>query len=85
MDKVKYKIVYWFFTHIFLRRIAKRYPDLFKKWIYDATDSHMARKIMFMRYAQETQPMFEELAYNLKVSPRRVFELHKKVVDALIS
>jgi hypothetical protein len=27
MENIKYKIVSFWLTHIFLRRIAKRYPD----------------------------------------------------------
>jgi len=85
MNTVKYKAVYWFFTHIFLRRIGKRYPDLFKKWVYEYTDNALERKIMLARYARETQPMFEEIAYDLNISVRRVFTHHKNAVDRLIS
>jgi hypothetical protein len=85
MNSVKYKAVYWFFTHIFLRRIGKRYPDWFKKWIYDTTDKPLERKIMMARYAQETQPKFEAIACDLRISPRRVFTHHKNAVDRLIS
>jgi hypothetical protein len=38
MEKVKYSIIYFFFTHFFLRRIGKKYPDFFKKWMADTTD-----------------------------------------------
>ena len=85
MDAIKYKAVFWFFTHIFLRRIAKRYPDTFRKWVYDATDNLTQRKIMMMRYAGDTQPKFEAIAVELNISPRRVFEHHKNVVDRIIS
>jgi hypothetical protein len=85
MDSVKHKVVFWFFTHFFLRRIAKRYPDFFKKWVYDTTDNALQRKIMMARYTEETQLKFEALAIDLHVSARRVFEHHKSVVDRLIS
>ena len=85
MNKIKYNAVYWFFTHIFLRRIGKRYPELFLKWVYDATDNTFARKVMVMRYTQEEQPTFEEIAYLMKIDIRRVFKYHKTVVDKIIS
>lgn len=85
MDAVKYKIVFWFFSHIFLRRIGKRYPELFKKWVFDATDNQYERDVMFARYTQEKQPTFEEIAFDMKIDIRRVFRYHKNVVDKIIS
>ena len=37
-----------------------------------------------MRYACEDQDKFESIAYLLNISPRRVFEKHKKVIDRII-
>lgn len=85
MDKIKYQIVYWFFTHIFLRRMGKRYPELFQKWVFDATDNLFARQVMLMRYTGVEQEKFEAIAIKLKIDPRRVFRYHKNTVDALIS
>ena len=46
MENAKRKIVSYWLTHIFLRRIAKRYPEYFMRWIKDLTDDATARKIM---------------------------------------
>ena len=84
MENVKRKIISFWLTHIFLRRIAKYYPDYFKRWMKDITDDSTARKIMYMRYLGDNPMKFEAIAYTLNIAPRRVFEKHKKVVDHII-
>lgn len=46
MQNVKHKIISFWLTHIFLRRIGKRYPKYFDKWMQDLTDDKQARCIM---------------------------------------
>jgi len=84
MENAKRKIIAFWLTHIFLRRIGKRYPEYFDKWMKDLTDDRTARKIMYMRYACEDQQKFEAIACELNISPRRVFEKHKSVIDRII-
>lgn len=84
MENVKRKAVSFWLTHIFLRRIGKRYPDYFMRWIKDTTDDATARKIMFLRYVGDQPMKFEAIAYTLNIAPRRVFEKHKKVIDKLV-
>ena len=84
MQDAKRKIVSFWLTHIFLRRIGKRYPEYFYKWMCDLTDNKQAREIMDMRYARTDQYGFKEIAYLMKVDIRRVFEKHKKVIDRII-
>ena len=50
MENAKRKIISFWLTHIFLRRIGKHYPEYFTRWIKDITDDNTARKIMAMRY-----------------------------------
>ena len=85
MESAKHKIVFFWLTHIFLRRIGKRYPDYFYRWICELTDDTKARSIMNLRYAKETQEKFEAIAIELNMTTRRVFEKHKKVVNRIIS
>lgn len=85
MENVKRKIIFFWLTHIFLRRIEKRYPDYFYRWICELTDDTKARSIMNLRYAKETQEKFEAIAIELNMPLRRVFERHKKVVNRIIS
>lgn len=84
MENVKHKIVSFWLTHVFLRRIGKRYPEYFYDWIKDLTDDRTARRIMLMRYCGDEQTKFEAIACELNISPRRVFEKHKKVIDSII-
>ena len=85
MENVKHKIIAFWLTHIFLRRIGKRYPEYFAKWVADITDDKTARKIMVLRYTGEEPLKFEAIAYELNIAIRRVFEKHKKVIDRIIS
>ena len=84
MESVKHKAVSFWLTHIFLRRIGKRYPEYFTTLIKDLTDDRTARKIMLMRYTGDEQAKFEAIACELNISLRRVFEKHKKVIDCMI-
>jgi hypothetical protein len=85
MNSLKYKAVYWFFTHIFLRRIGKRYPDFFKQWVRGVTDNPLEREVMFLRYMGDKQTEFKEISSKMNIDERRVFRYHKKIVDLLIS
>ena len=84
MENVKHKIIFFWLTHIFLRRIGKRYPDYFYQWICEITDDTKARSIMSLRYTRPEQMKFEAIAINLNIPLRRVFEKHKKVIDRII-
>lgn len=85
MENVKHKIVYFFFTRIFLRHIGKRYPDFFKRWVYDSTDNLTERKIMLMRYAGDEQIKFEAIAIKLNIDISNMFKYHKRAVESMIS
>ena len=84
MENAKHRIISFWLTHIFLRRIAKRYPEYFMRWIKDLTDDVMARKIMELRYTGDNPMKFEAISYKLYLAPRRVFEKHKSVIDRMI-
>ena len=85
MENVKHKIIYFWLTHIFLRRIGKRYPDFFKQWIYENTDNTIERKILMMRYTGETQMKFSAIALELHLDESNLFKYHKRAVNRLLS
>lgn len=85
MDKVTYKIVYWFFVHVLLRRIGKRYPEFFKSWISDYVENQTERKILIMRYTGDTKMKFSAIAIELGMDESNMFKYHKKAVEHLIS
>lgn len=85
MDKIKQAIVYWFFTHVFLRRIGKRYPEFFKTWVYDYVEKTIQRKILILRYTGETKMKFSAIAIKLGLDESNMFKYHKEAVNAMIS
>ena len=84
IKNMKYKIISFWLTHVFLRRIGKRYPDYFQEWMLDLSDDFTARKIMRMRYVGDSPMKFEAIALELNIALRRVFEKHKKIIDCII-
>ena len=85
LESVKYKIVWFWLTHGFLRRIAKRYPEYFEKiFINDIVDNRNCRKVMKLRYLGESPLKFEAIAIEMNMDVRNVFSYHKAVVDKII-
>jgi hypothetical protein len=85
MENVKHKIISFWLTHVFLRRIGKRYPDFFKQWVYETTDNRIERKIMLLQYTGDNQMKFFAIALELNTDERNVFAYHKKFIDRLIT
>lgn len=85
VEVAKRKIIFWWLTHCYLRRLGKKYPDHFKIQINDLTDNLICRKIMMMRYTGDTQNKFEAIAIDMGMDVRNVFSYHKKVIDKIIS
>ena len=85
MENVKHKIVSFWLTHIFLRRIGKRYPEFFKQWIYDNIENRIERKILMLRYTGESQMKFCAIALELGLDESNLFKYHKRAVERLIS
>ena len=91
MENVKHKIISFWLSHFFLRRIAKRYPDFFKKWICDITDNRLERKVVIFRYYgddkdEEVLPLkFSAIAIKLHTVERNVYIIHQKFINRLIS
>ena len=85
MENVKHKIVSFWLTHIFLRRIGKRYPEFFKQWIYDNIENRIERKILMLCYTGESQMKFSAVALELKLDESNMFKYHKRAIDRLIT
>lgn len=79
----KRDIIAFWLTHGFLRRIAKRYPEYFEKWMKDLTDKQNCQRVMRLRYIYNLK--FEAVAYELNMDVRNVFSYHKQVIDLIIS
>ena len=85
MENAKRRIIQFWLTHIFLRRIAKRYPEFFKQWIYDQIENRLERKVMILRYTGEYQMKFCAIAIEMNTDERNVYLYHKKAINRLIS
>lgn len=85
MDAVIHKIIYFFFVHVFLRRIGKRYPDFFEVWVEDYVKNPRDRRILIMRYTGKHRMKFTAIAAELGVDESNLFKYHKRAVEALIS
>lgn len=81
-EDVKRKIIFFWLTHSYLRRIGKRYPEHFKQLILDITDNHSQQSVMFQRYIENKK--FEVIAIDMGVDVRYIFTLHKKVLEKII-
>lgn len=85
MEAIKQEVVYLFFTHLFLRRIGKRYPEFFKEWVCDNVDNLRERKILLLRYGGETKMKFSAIAMELNIDESNLFKYHKRAVMRMIS
>ena len=84
MENLKRKIIAFWLTHSYLRRIAKRYPEYFEQFVDDITDNRTARKVFKLRYMGNLPLKFEAIACELNIDIRRVFTYHKEVIDTII-
>lgn len=85
MELIKHKVIYLFFTHVFLRRIGKRYPEFFKSWISDYIENQTERRVLIMRYTGDTKMKFSAIAIELGMDESNMFKYHKRAVERLIS
>ena len=83
LEVSKRKVIFFWLTHDFLRRIAKRYPEYFEKWISDITDNRNCQMVMKLRYMDNMK--FEAVSYEMNTDIRNVFAYHKKIVERIIS
>lgn len=82
VERVKAKIIA-FWLHIWLKRIARKYPDFFAKMLYDLDLSDKAIKIMNLRYIEKKK--FKEIPKLVNTEERNVYTLHKQVIDKIIN
>ena len=85
MDAIRHKIIYFFFVHVLLRRIGKRYPDFFKTWVEDYVRIPRDQQILLMRYTGKQRMKFTAIAATLGVDESNLFKYHKRAVEDLIS
>lgn len=84
MENAKRKIIYFWLTRVFLRRIGKRYPEFFKQWVYESTDNRIERQILLLRYTGIEQMKFEAIAIKMNMDLSNLFKYHKKAVESMV-
>lgn len=77
-DKI---IALW--LHIWLKRIAKRYPDFFEQILKDVVDSDKARIIMRARYLQRLK--FKQIPDIVNLELRQVYKIHQDIIKHIIN
>ena len=82
LEAAKRKVIFFWLTHSYLRRIGKRYPEYFEHWMKDLTDNRNSIKVMKLRYIDNLK--FEVIAIDMGVDVRYIFTLHKKVLEKII-
>lgn len=81
MQRVKVKIIaLW--LHIWLKRIAKRYPDFFENMLTDVVDSEKGKKIMRARYIQRLK--FKQIPELVNLEERQVYKIHQEIIEHII-
>lgn len=82
MQHVKAKIIaLW--LHIWLKRIAKRYPDFFTQILNDVVDSDKGRLIMHARYMQRLK--FKQIPDIVHLELRQVYKIHQEIINHIIN
>lgn len=82
MQRVKAKIIaLW--LHIWLKRIAKRYPKFFYQIINDVVDSDKGCQIMCLRYIERLK--FKEIPDIVHLEIRQVYKIHQDIINHIIN
>lgn len=76
-DKI---IALW--LHLWLKRIAKKYPDFFMQMLDDLDLDKKAVKIMKARYVDRLT--FKQIPDIVYVDERQVYRIHQKVIKKFI-
>lgn len=82
MQHVKVKII-TLWLHIWLKRVAKRYPEFFERMIKDVVDSEKGIKIMRARYIQRLK--FKQIPDLVNLEERQVYKIHQQIIEHIIN
>ena len=82
MQQAKAKIIaLW--LHIWLKRIAKYYPEFFIQIIDDVVDNDKGKLIMHARYIDNLK--FKQIPDVVHLELRQVYKIHQKIIDELVN
>lgn len=69
--------------HIWLKRVAKKYPDFFIKMLEDLFLTNKQINVMKYRYIYGLK--FKQIVYEVNMEERSIHRLHKQVIDKIKS
>ena len=79
---VEHKIVsVW--LHLFLKRMAKKFPKFFVEFVSEYCETDKEKEIMRLRYVYKLK--FKQIPDYVFVEERQVYKLHQRVIDNIIS
>lgn len=64
--------------HIWLKRIAKKYPQFFLQMIDDVVDSDKGKTIMLARYIDKLK--FKQITDLVHLEERQVYKIHQNII-----
>lgn len=64
--------------HIWLKRIAKKYPQFFLQMIDDVVDSDKGKIIMLARYIDRLK--FKQITELVHLEERQVYKIHQNII-----
>lgn len=81
-QQLKHKIIsLW--LHLWLKRIARKYPDFFMNMMADVCYDDKSKEIMCLRYKKELK--FKQIPKMVNLEERQVYKIHQKVIKKLIT
>ena len=81
-QQLKHKIIsLW--LHIWLKRVARKYPDFFMKMIEDICEDDKAKEVMRLRYIYKMK--FKAIPQYVGTEERNVYNLHSKIIHKIIT
>lgn len=82
VHRIKAKIIaLW--LHLWLKKVAKRYPDFFQQMINDVVDSDKGCQIMCLRYIHRLK--FKEIPEIVHLEERQVYKIHQQIINHIIN
>lgn len=69
--------------HLFLKRMAKKFPDIFITFMSEYCDDKRALHLMELRYIKGLK--FKQIPEYIHVEERQIYKIHQKVIDNIIN
>lgn len=68
--------------HLWLKRVARKYPMFFIQMLEDVVDSDKGKTIMKARYIERLK--FKQISSLVNLEERQIYKIHQKIIKHLI-